>query len=132
MANSRDDAYRYYGEQTLAQLQAELSAAQADLASFHAAQDQAGCSEAIRRISNARNEIRGLENTWAEYQAANTPRQPPPMTDAERQAKSWNHMNWDDVVELTRTSKYAKHIDSRDPMMVTGWHEVQRRKARGE
>ena len=41
-------------------------------------------------------------------------------------------MNWDDVVELTRTSKYAKHIDGRDPMMVAGWHEVQRRKARGE
>jgi hypothetical protein len=106
MANSRDDAYRYYGEQTLAQLQAELSAAQADLASFHAAQDQAGCSEAIRRISNARNEIRGLENTWNEYVAANTLRQPPPLTDAERQASRgtiWTGTMWSNSHALAST-----------------------------
>jgi hypothetical protein len=41
-------------------------------------------------------------------------------------------MDWNDVVELTRTSKYAKHIDGNDPWMRAGYAEVQRRKARGE
>jgi hypothetical protein len=133
MANSRDDAYRYYGEQTLAQLQAELSAAQADLASFHAAQDQAGCSEAIRRISNARNEIRGLENTWAEYQAANAPRQAPELTPEEIDALPAHKMTVGHALNsINRTSKYAKNLSMDDPYVRHGYALAQQRRQRGE
>jgi hypothetical protein len=114
------------------QLDAERAAAQADLVAHKANGDYDSASEAVQRIANIDAEARNVENLYQRYVASQQPYTPPPLTDAERQAKSWNKMDWNDVVELTRTSKYAKHIDGQDPWMVAGWHEVQRRKARGE
>jgi hypothetical protein len=123
-----DDFYISAAQQRAAQIDAERAAALADLQAHRASGDRDSASEAVQRIANLDAERSNLEGLYQRYVASQQPYTPPPMTDAE----SWNHMNWDDVVELTRTSKYAKHIDSRDPMMVAGWHEVQRRKARGE
>lgn len=41
-------------------------------------------------------------------------------------------MDWQDVVDLARQSKYARDIKPDDPNMLAGYHEAMRRKARGE
>jgi hypothetical protein len=41
-------------------------------------------------------------------------------------------MDWQDVVDLARQSKYAKDIQPNDPHLIAGWQEAQRRRARGE
>jgi hypothetical protein len=41
-------------------------------------------------------------------------------------------MDYNDVLELARTSRYGKGLTWDDPWMRAGYAEVQRRKARGE
>jgi hypothetical protein len=131
MAQNRDffvDA----GTKRAAQLEAERAACQADLQAFRAQGDYEGASEAVQRLANIDAESRNLHNLYERYVASQTPRQPLPENDAEKRAKSWDRMTWADVVDMTRTSKYASQIDGNDPNMIAGYQEAMRRRQRGE
>ena len=41
--------------------------------------------------------------------------EPPELTPEEKAAKPWDKMDWDDGLELARTSKYGADIDANDP-----------------
>jgi hypothetical protein len=114
------------------QLDAERAAAQADLVAHKASGDYDSASEAVQRIANIDAEARNVEDLYHRYVASQTPPQAPPSTDQERLAKPWNRMDASDVLELTRTSKYAKGITWEDPYMRAGYSEAMRRRARGE
>jgi hypothetical protein len=126
------DFYIDAAAQRVQQLDAERAAAQADLVAHKANGDYQSASEAVQRIANIDAEARNVEDLYHRYVASQTPRQPAPLTDAERQAKGWDRMDASDVLELTRTSKYAKNIDWNDPYMRAGYSEAMRRRARGE
>ena len=68
-----------------------------------------------------------LHNQYLQSQQA-----PPEPSPEERAARPLNRMDWHDVVEMTRASKYAKDIRPDDPAMIAGYYEAQRRRARGE
>jgi hypothetical protein len=41
-------------------------------------------------------------------------------------------MDWHDVVDLARGSKYGGDLTPDDPNMLAGWQEARRRRERGE
>jgi hypothetical protein len=131
MAQNRD-FYVDAAQQRAAQIDAERSAAIADLQAFKAGGDRDSASECVQRIANLDAERSNLEGLYQRYVASQQPYTPPPSNEAERMAKSWEKMDGNDVLELTRTSKYAKNIDWNDPYMRAGYAEAMRRKARGE
>ncbi len=113
-------------------IEAELAAARADLAAHRANGDTDSAGVSIQQIANLESERANLNNLYAAYVQSQQPPQPEQLTDEERMAKPWSRMDWSDVVEMTRGSKWAKDIKADDPNMIAGWREAQRRRARGE
>jgi hypothetical protein len=54
------------------------------------------------------------------------------LTPEERAARPITKMDWSDVVDLARGSRYGKNIKPDDPNLIAGWNEARRRSARGE
>jgi hypothetical protein len=126
------DFYIDAAAQRVQQLDAERAAAQADLVAHKANGDYQSASEAVQRIANIDAEARNVQDLYQRYVASQTPPQAPPTSDQERMARPWNRMDASDVLELTRTSKYAKGITWDDAHMRAGYQEAMRRRARGE
>jgi hypothetical protein len=129
---SQRDFYIDAAAKRVQQLDAERAAAQADLVAHKANGDYDSASEAVQRIANIDAEARNVEDLYRRYVTSQQPYTPAPSNEAERMAKSWDKMDGNDVLELTRTSKYAKNIDWNDPYMRAGYSEAMRRRARGE
>jgi hypothetical protein len=130
---AQKDFYISAGERRAAQLEAERAAAQADLTAFRAQGDYDSAAEAIQRLADIDSASRNLHNLYERYIQSQQPRYAPPENDAERMAKSWDKMSWQDGLDAaTHGSKYASNLDFNDPNVRRGYQEVLRRRSRNE
>jgi hypothetical protein len=127
-----DDFYTASARQRLERIEAERAAARADLAAHKANSDYESAAYSIQQLANLDAEQSNLANLYNRHVASQQPRQREYLSPEERQARPIEKMDWSDAVELARTSRYGKHIKADDPGMIQGWHEAQRRRARGE
>ena len=127
-----DDWYVEMGRQRLLEINAARSQALADLEQAKANYDSDSASDAIQRVANADAERANLSNLYDQYVRSITPPAPLEVSLEERRARPFSAMDWNDVVEMTRQSKYARNIRPDDPNMIAGYQEAMRRKARGE
>jgi hypothetical protein len=126
------DWYVERGMERLAQINAERAQAVADLEAARARYDDDGAGEAIQRVADLDAAAASINNLYYRYAASQTPPPQRVLTPEERAAKPISAMNWDDLVDMVRTSKYAKDISPSDENMIAGYYEAQRRRARGE
>jgi hypothetical protein len=129
MAN---DFYLDAAAQRANEIAAERQAALADLAAHRANGDTQSAAQSVQQLANLQAEQQNLQTLCNDYVAAQRPPSPPELSPEERAAKPWHRMDWNDVVELTKTSKWAKDIRPDDENMIRGWHEVRARRGRGE
>jgi hypothetical protein len=119
-----DDFYLQAGSQRLVQIEAERAAALADLAAHKANHDSDSAAAAIQQIANLDVELSNLNNLYSRYvQSQNPP--PPEPSPEERAARPVSHMDWQDVVNLARQSKYARDIKADDPALLEGWRATR-------
>jgi hypothetical protein len=126
------DFYQDSAQRRLQQIEADRAAAMADLHAHRLNSDYDSAGQVIQQVANLDAERQNLVALHERYVAQNTPPQKPYETQEQKAAKPWSQMNWDDVVEMTRTSKYAKNIRPDDPGMIAGWQEARARRGRGE
>ena len=126
-----DDFYTYAASQRLAQIEASKAQALADLAQYKAAADYENAGNAISQVASLEAEKANLVALHQQYVTSQTPPSPPEMTPEERAAKPWSKMDYGDVLELAKTSKYGKNLTWEDPHMVAGYREVMARRSRG-
>jgi hypothetical protein len=127
-----DDFYTQSARQRLEQIEAERTAAQADLAAHKANSDSYSAGQTIQTLANLAAEQQNLTTLYNNYVQSQQPRQREYLSPEERHARPIHKMTWDDAVDLARQSKYGKNLRSDDPNMIAGWHESQRRRSRGE
>jgi hypothetical protein len=125
------DFYLSAAQQRAAELEMELSAAKTDLLTFRHNQDLQQAGEAVQRIANLTAEQNNLRGLVEGYVQSQQPRQPERLSDEERAAKPIHRMNYDDVLEMARTSKYGKDLTWNADMQA-GYNEVRARRSRGE
>ena len=126
------DFYLNAAQQRAAELEMEISAAKTDLLTMRHNQDLQGAGEAVSRIAQLTAEQSNLRGLVEGYVQSQQPPRQPETSPEERAARPWNRMDWGDVVEVTRGSKWAKDIRPDDPNMIAGWHEARARRGRGE
>jgi hypothetical protein len=129
---AQDDFYLQAGSQRLAQIEAERAAALADLAAHKANGDRESAAQSVQQLANLDSELQNLNGLNQRYQASVNPPPPPEPSPEERAARPISRMDWSDVVEMTRQSKYAKNIRLDDPNLIAGYNEAMRRRQRGE
>ena len=127
-----DDWYIEMGRNRLAQINADRAEHLASLERAKANYDHDAAAYAISEIANCDAQRANLSALYDQYIRSQNPPRPPEPTKEERAARPISAMDWNDVVEMTRQSKYAKDIRPDDPNMIAGWNEAQRRRARGE
>lgn len=130
MAN--DDFYSRAAAQRMAMIEAERAAHLADLAAHRANGDTESAAGVVQALANVEAERQNLVNLHQQYIASQNPAAPPEPSKEERAARTFDRMDWRDIVEMTRQSKHCKNISETDPNMIAGWQEAQRRRARGE
>jgi hypothetical protein len=127
-----DDFYAEAGRSRLQDIAVERAEALASLERAKSMGDYATAGSAVQQIANLDAESNNLVGLYNRYIASQTPPPQRVPTLEERRARPISAMDWDDVVEMTRQSKYARDIRPDDPNMIAGWYEGQRRSARGE
>jgi hypothetical protein len=127
-----DDFLTNSARQRFEQIQAERAAAQADLMAHKSNSDTYSAAQSIQQLANLAADEQNLTTLYNNYVQSQQPRQREYLTPEERAAKPIHKMDWSDAVDLARTSRYGKNIKADDPNMIAGWHESQRRRARGE
>jgi aspartyl/asparaginyl-tRNA synthetase len=128
MAN---DFYLDAAAQRANEIAAEKQAALADLAAHRANGDTVSAAQSVQQLANLQAEQQNLQSLCNDYVAAQRPPAPPELSAEERAAKPWSKMNYDDVLEMAKTSKYAKDLTWNDDMQ-RGYEETRRRRSRGE
>jgi hypothetical protein len=124
MAND-DFLYRSAAKQYQV-LQAGRDEAVANLSNARRYDDADAAAENIQYIANIDAQIRDLNDLCNRHVASQQP--PPEPSREERLAKPLNRMNYSDVYEMLKHSKYGVDHDA----FREGIAEVQRRRARGE
>jgi hypothetical protein len=124
------DDYIEAGKRRVAVLEAARAAAVADIQAHRVNGDQESMAEAIQTVANLDADLANLNNLYSRYTQSQQP--PPEPSKEEREARPWNRMDWQDVVNLARQSKYARDLRADDPALLEGWREAQRRRQRGE
>jgi hypothetical protein len=127
-----NDFYMHSAQRRLQMLNVERQSALADLAAYQSNGDADSAASTIQQIADIDAQQRNLVDLHQRYVESQTPQYAPPASQEERNARPWDRMDWSDVVEMTRNSKYAKNIRPDDPYMVAGYWEGRRRSARGE
>jgi hypothetical protein len=125
------DFYLSAAQQRAAELEMELSAAKTDLLTYRHNSDLQAAGEAVQRIANLTAEQSNLRGLVDGYVASQRPPQPEVLTDEERNARPWSKMTYADVLEMAKTSKYAKDLTWNEDMQ-RGYNEVRARRSRGE
>jgi hypothetical protein len=128
---SQNDFYLNAAAQRANELAAERQAHLADLAAYRANGDTQSAAQVVQALANNQAEQQNLQTLCNDYVAAQQPRQPERISEEERAAKPWSRMNYDDVLEMARGSKYAKDLTWNADMQA-GYNEVRARRARGE
>ncbi len=126
------DWYVERGMERLAQINAERAQAVADLEAARARYDDDGAGEAIQRVADLDAAAASLNSLYYRYAQSQTPPPARVPTPEEKAAKPISAMDWNDLVDMVRTSKYGKNIQADDPHMLAGYYEAQRRRGRGE
>ena len=115
-------------------IEAEMAAAQADLAAARANNDVESASASVSQIASLRAEEANLTQLYNDYVASQQPPAPEQLTDSERFARPWTKMSWQDGLDLAKTSRYVgeRGLSWDDPNVRSGYAEAMRRKSRGE
>jgi hypothetical protein len=124
------DWYVERGAQRIANLRAGRSQALANLENAKATGDNEMADQAIYDLAEINAQEQHIMALYRQYAQSQQP--PPEPSPEERAARPIHRMDWSDVVDMTRQSKYAKNIRADDPNLIAGYNEVQRRRARGE
>jgi hypothetical protein len=127
-----DDFYSFAANQRLAQIEAQRAQSLADLANAKANSDYESAAASVQQIANLEAEKTNVANLHRSYVASQTPPTPPELSAEERAAKPLHRMDFNDGLELARTSKYGKPLDWNDPHVRAGYAEAMARRARGE
>jgi len=125
-----DDFYIESGKSRLQEIAVECADALASLERAKLQSDFETAGQCVQQLANLDSEHNNLVGLYNRYVAANQP--PPPPTLEERRARPIHAMDWNDIVEMTRQSKYARNIRHDDPHMLAGYQEAMRRRGRGE
>ena len=126
------DFYADSARRRLEQLSANRAAQIADLEAHRLNGDHDAAAECIQQIADLDAAKQNLTDLYSRYAQSQQPPQQPEPSPEERAARPINRMDWSDVVEMTRGSKWARDIRPDDPNMIAGWHEARARRARGE
>jgi len=130
MAN--DDPYLRGLQRRMAHNRAAEAAAKADLDTHVLNGDEDGIGESEQQIADVRAQQRNLASLAQEYIASQNPPASQEVSAEERAARPPERMDWQDVVNLARSCKYATDLKPDDPNMLRGYREAQRRRQRGE
>jgi hypothetical protein len=123
-----NDWYVEKGEERLAQISAARAQCVADLEAAKARYDDDGAVSAIQSIADLDAQRTSLLSLYQQYWNSMNPPAPPEPSPEERAAKPLSRMDYGDVYEMLKHSKYG--VD--DNAFRAGIAEVQRRRARGE
>jgi hypothetical protein len=121
-----DDWYVKVGRQRMAEISAGRAQAQADLELAKRDGDEYAAGAAIQNLADMDQLQNNLARLYDQYIASQQP--PPEPSREERLAKPLNRMNYGDVYEMLKHSKYGVDHDA----FREGIAEVARRRARGE
>jgi hypothetical protein len=125
-----DDFYLESGKARLQEIAVERADALASLERAKLQSDYDTAGQCVQQLANLDSEHNNLVGLYNRYVASQQP--PPQPSPEERKARTWDRMDWQDVVDMTRTSKYARNIRPDDPHMLAGYYEAQRRRSRAE
>jgi hypothetical protein len=125
-----DDWYVQIGYKRAAELSAGRAQALADLEYAKSNGDHESASTALQNIADIDQASANLGRLYDQYTRSQQP--PPEPSPEERAARPISRMDWSDVVEMTRQSKYAKNICPDDPNLIAGYNEAMRRRSRGQ
>jgi hypothetical protein len=114
------------------EIETQIAAANADLQAYNLNNDVQSAAQCVQQIADLSAQRANLIQTYNQYVQSQQPVPQQPQTKEELQAKSWDKMDWNDALELARTSKYGSNLDWRDPHVRAGYHEVLRKRATGE
>lgn len=130
MANKDDIAQSV--ERTWFRLEAESKMQAAAIDQARADGDDYALDTAVENYRAAERAKRQLLEDNQHWIASQNPQQPPQASKEERAARPWDKMNWDDALDVARTSRYAGNLRHDDPAVQAGYAEVQRRRRAGE
>ena len=126
------DFYVYAAQQRMAEIEAQRAQALADLAQYKATSDYQSAGQGCgadrkprRRAAKHRQPAFAICRKSAGSRAVE-------LSAEERHAKPIERMDWQDALDLARTSKYGKDLSHDDPAVAAGYREVLARRARGE
>jgi hypothetical protein len=127
---AKKDFYLKSAQKQARALEAAKNAAIAGLNEARANGDSYSAQEAIQNLADLSAAQENLSRLCNQYIQSQQP--PMPASREERAARTWDRMDWQDVTNLARQSKYGRDIQPNDPGLIAGWQEAQRRRARGE
>jgi hypothetical protein len=126
------DFYSDAASQRLAQIEAQRAQALADLANSKANADYESAAASVQTIADLEAAKQNLVALHQNYVASQTPPTPPELSAEERAAKPLHRMDWNDALELAKTSRYGKNLSWNDPNVQAGYREAMARRRRGE
>jgi hypothetical protein len=126
------DFYSDAASQRLQQIEAQRAQVLADLANARANADYESAAASVQQIANLEAEKANVASLHLNYVASQTPPTPVELSAEEKAAKPLSRMDWNDGLELARTSKYGKNLDWNDPHVAAGYREALARRGRGE
>jgi len=127
-----DDYYTHLARQQIQRLNAERAQALANLEAAKATADYDSAGTAVQDLADIEAKKANIVALHQQYVRSQEPVPPPELTPEERFAKPWDRMDWQDGLDLARTSKYGKDLSHDDPAVVAGYREVMARRQRGE
>ncbi|MGB8827032.1 MAG: hypothetical protein WCD25_27200 [Pseudolabrys sp.] len=87
---------------------------------------------AVAQIANLDAERQNIASLHSRYVESQRVPELVELSAEERHAKPIERMDWQDALDLARTSKYGKDLSHDDPAVAAGYREVLARRARGE
>jgi hypothetical protein len=123
-----NDWYIEQGRARMQQISAARASAVADLEIAKSHYDDDSATIAIQTIADLDAQRANLSNLYDAYVRSAYPPAPPEPSPEERAAKPLSRMDYSDVYQMLKGSKYG--VD--DNAFRAGIAEVQRRRARGE
>jgi hypothetical protein len=128
----RKDPYVKLARRQYQDLQAGISGAQADLEAFRQSGDKQSARAALQQIADLTAQQRNLSVLHDQCVASKTVPQQPAQSTEQWQHKPPEAMNYDDALQVFKTSKYGKDLDWQNKDVQAGYQEAMRRRQRGE
>jgi hypothetical protein len=126
MAN--DDYYTRLAKEQWQQLTAERAQILANLETAKANSDDYSARASVQELADVEAKRASLVQLHEQYRASQQAPQAPELSQEERNAKTWDKMDYSDVWEIANTSRHGVDPDA----FRAGIAYVAARKARGE